>query len=123
RQRAALYLAEWTEGRGLNITKPTSAVSLMLSARLRKELRRRLLTLAVRKIPTLTPFMVGAAIGALLNHYDTTRLTQAIRADLRAPGPLARAAHAGVGCRLLSHRRSVYVLVFSPCCRREDRGA
>ncbi|MFI6361024.1 hypothetical protein ACIBJF_53140, partial [Streptomyces sp. NPDC050743] len=84
RQRAALYLAEWTEGRGLNLTKPTSAVSLMLGVRLRKELRRRLLTLAVRKIPMLTPFMVGAAFGALLNHYDTTRLARRIRGDLRA---------------------------------------
>ncbi|MEU6094953.1 hypothetical protein [Streptomyces sp. NPDC047079] len=84
RQRAALYLAEWTEGRGLKITKPASAVSLMLSIRLRRQLRRRLLTLAIRKIPMLTPFMVGAAIGALLNHYDTTRLAGRIRADLRA---------------------------------------
>lgn len=84
RQRAALYLAEWTEGHGLNITNPTAAVNLMLGVRLRKELRRRLLTLAVRKIPMLTPFMVGAAIGALLNHYDTTRLARRIRADLRA---------------------------------------
>lgn len=71
-------------GHGLNITKPTSAASLMLSVRLRKELRRRLLALAVRKIPMLTPFMVGAAIGALLNHYDTTRLARRIRADLQA---------------------------------------
>ncbi|MGV9563471.1 hypothetical protein [Streptomyces sp. NPDC003480] len=84
RQRAALYLAEWTEGHGLDITQPTSAVNLMLSVRVRKELRRRLLTLAVRKIPTLTPFMVGAAIGALLNHYDTTRLARRIRSDLSA---------------------------------------
>ncbi|GGN89284.1 hypothetical protein GCM10011579_083980 [Streptomyces albiflavescens] len=84
RQRAALYLAEWTRRRGLNTTKPTSAVSLMLSVRVRKELRRRLLTLAVRKIPMLMPFMVGAAIGAGLNHYDTTRLARRIRADLRA---------------------------------------
>ncbi|MER6529563.1 hypothetical protein [Streptomyces sp. NPDC001508] len=84
RQRAALYLAEWTEGRGLNITKPASAVGLMLSIRVRRELRRRLLSLTIRRIPMLTPFMVGAAIGASLNRYDTQRLAQRIRADLRA---------------------------------------
>ncbi|MFF4794805.1 hypothetical protein ACFY2M_34795 [Streptomyces sp. NPDC001276] len=83
RQRAALYLAEWTEGRGLNVIKPASAVSLRLSARVRRELRRRLLTLTVRQIPMLTRFMVGAAIGASLNHYDIQRLAQRIRADLR----------------------------------------
>lgn len=32
----------------------------------------------------LTPFMVGAAIGASLNRYDTARLARRIRADLRA---------------------------------------
>ncbi|MFD5659241.1 hypothetical protein [Streptomyces hirsutus] len=84
RQRAALYLAEWTEGRGLNVTKPASAVGLMLSVRVRRELRRRLLRLTVRRIPMLMPFMVGAAIGASLNRYDTQRLAQRIRADLRA---------------------------------------
>ncbi|MFB6962120.1 hypothetical protein ACFCYB_35345 [Streptomyces sp. NPDC056309] len=84
RQRAALYLAEWTEGRGLNVAKPASAVTLMLSVRVRKELRRRLIGLAVRRIPMLTPFMVGAAIGASLNRYDTARLARRIRADLCA---------------------------------------
>jgi hypothetical protein len=84
RQRAALYLAEWTEGRGLDVTKAASAVSLMLSVRVKRELRRRLVRLAVRRIPMLAPFMVGAAIGASLNRYDTTRLARRIRADLRA---------------------------------------
>lgn len=83
RQRAALYLAEWTQGRGLDITKPASAVSLMLSVHVRRQLRRRLLRLTVRKIPMLTPLMIGAAFGAVLNHYDTTRLAQRIRSDLR----------------------------------------
>jgi hypothetical protein len=84
RQRAALYLAEWTEGRGLNVAKPASAVSLMLSVRVRKVLRRRLIGLNVRRIPMLMPFMVGAAIGASLNRLDTARRAGRIRADLRA---------------------------------------
>lgn len=84
RQRAALYLAEWTEGRGLNITQPAPAVGLVLSIRARKEVHRRLLRLTVRRIPVLAPFMVGAAIGASLNRYDTRKLAQRIRADLRS---------------------------------------
>ncbi|MFB6961705.1 hypothetical protein ACFCYB_33140 [Streptomyces sp. NPDC056309] len=42
----------------------------------------------------LTPFMVGAAIGASLNRYDTARLARRIRADLHArqvPWELSRA--------------------------------
>lgn len=95
RQRAALHLAEWTEGRGLNITQPAPAAGLVLGIRARKELRRRLLRLTVRRIPVLAPFMVGAALGASLNRYDTRKLAQRIRADLRSrrvpwdalPGP------------------------------------
>ncbi|WP_344051428.1 hypothetical protein [Streptomyces thermoalcalitolerans] len=96
RQRAALYLAEWTKGRGLTIAQPVPAAGLVLGIRVRREVRRRLLRLSVRRLPVLTPFMVGAAIGASLNRRDTRKLAQRIRADLRSrrvpwdalPGPV-----------------------------------
>jgi hypothetical protein len=38
----------------------------------------------VRNLPTLTPFLVGAAVGALLNRRDTRLLAERVRQDLRA---------------------------------------
>ncbi|MYW21225.1 hypothetical protein GT039_38090, partial [Streptomyces sp. SID2955] len=37
----------------------------------------------VRDLPNLMPFMVGAAVGAVMNRRDTKRLAARIRADLR----------------------------------------
>ena len=37
----------------------------------------------VRDLPNLMPFMVGAAVGAVMNRRDTRKLAERIRKDLR----------------------------------------
>jgi hypothetical protein len=37
----------------------------------------------VRDLPNLMPFMVGAAVGAVMNRRDTRKLAARIRKDLR----------------------------------------
>lgn len=37
----------------------------------------------VRNLPNLMPFMVGAAVGAVMNRRDTKKLANHIRKDLR----------------------------------------
>jgi hypothetical protein len=82
RQRATFYLAEWTERRGIDVTKP-STVNIALGVKMKRELRQQLLKRTLRNLPTLTPFMVGAAIGAVLNRRDTSKLAERVRKDLR----------------------------------------
>lgn len=82
KQRSAAYLAAWTSERGINLTKPTT-LNAALGGQLKRELRQQLLKRTVRNLPNLAPFMVGAAVGAVLNRHDTARLARRIRADLR----------------------------------------
>jgi hypothetical protein len=82
RQRARVYLAEWTQRRGIDVMKP-STLDLALGIRAKRDLRRQLLKRTLRNLPTLTPFMVGAAIGAVMNRRDTHRLAERVREDLR----------------------------------------
>jgi hypothetical protein len=82
RQRATVYLAEWSERRGIEATKPSS-VNAVLGIRMKRELRQRLVRRSMRNLPTLTPFMAGAAIGAVLNRRDTRKLAERVRGDLR----------------------------------------
>ncbi|WP_269856569.1 hypothetical protein [Streptomyces sp. RPT161] len=82
RQRAAAYLGAWTEQRGIQVSKPSS-VDVALSAQMKRELRQQLVKRTARHLPTLTPLMVGAAVGAVLNRRDTRKLAQRVRADLR----------------------------------------
>jgi hypothetical protein len=82
RQRATVYLAEWTQRRGIDVTKP-STLDLALGVRMKRELRQQLVKRTMRNLPTLTPFMVGAAIGAVMNRRDTHRLAARVRKDLR----------------------------------------
>jgi hypothetical protein len=83
RQRASAYLWEWSDQRGIDVLK-LSSVSVALGGNLKKELRQQLLKRTVRNFPTLTPFLVGAAVGALLNRRDTHKLAERVRQDLRA---------------------------------------
>ncbi len=82
RQRVAAYLGAWAQQRGIQVTRPAS-VDAALSGQLKRQLRQRLVRRSARNLPTLTPFMVGAAIGAFLNRRDTGRLAERVRADLR----------------------------------------
>jgi hypothetical protein len=82
RQRATVYLAEWSERRGIDVTKP-STVNTALGVGMKRELRQRLVRRSLRNLPTLTPFMVGAAVGAVLNRRDTRKLADRVREGLR----------------------------------------
>ena len=82
RQRATSYLGAWTTERGIEVTRPSS-VNVALSGQMKRELRQQLVKRTARNLPTITPFMIGATVGAVLNRRDTRRLAQRIRADLR----------------------------------------
>ncbi|MET9220012.1 hypothetical protein ACIOC1_30565 [Streptomyces sp. NPDC088197] len=83
RERATAYLWSWTEQRGIDVLK-LSTVNVALGSSMKKEMRQRLLRRTLRNMPTLTPFMIGAAVGAVMNRRDTRKLAQRIRHDLRA---------------------------------------
>jgi hypothetical protein len=82
KQRAAAYLGAWTSERGIDITRPTT-LNAALGGQMKRELRQQLLKRTVRNLPNLTPFMVGAAVGAVMNSRDTKKIAEKIRADLR----------------------------------------
>lgn len=81
-QRSTAYLTSWAEERGIDPTKPTT-VNAALGGQLKRELRQQIMKRMVRNLPNLTPFMVGAAVGAVMNRRDTRKLAAHIRKDLR----------------------------------------
>ncbi|MCX2181926.1 EcsC family protein [Streptomyces sp. SKN60] len=82
-QRSTAYLTAWTEERGIDPTKPTT-VNAALGGQMKRELRQQIMKRMMRNLPNLTPFMVGAAVGAVMNRRDTRKLAEHIRKDLRA---------------------------------------
>jgi hypothetical protein len=80
--RSAAYLSSWSGERGIDVMKP-STYDTALGGRMKRELRRQIMKRMVRDLPNLMPFMVGAAVGAVMNRRDTKRLAGRIRADLR----------------------------------------
>ncbi|MEU2715942.1 hypothetical protein [Streptomyces sp. NPDC007205] len=80
--RTTAYLSSWSEERGIDVMKP-STYDTALGGRMKRELRQQIMKRMVRDLPHLMPFMVGAAVGAVLNRRDTRRLAVRIRADLR----------------------------------------
>ncbi|MER6748138.1 hypothetical protein ACFW6C_08830 [Streptomyces fungicidicus] len=81
-RRSTVYLNSWSEERGVEATRP-STVSAALNTRMKRELRQRIMKRTVRNLPNLMPFLVGAAVGAVMNRRDTTKLATRIRDDLR----------------------------------------
>jgi hypothetical protein len=81
-QRTAAYLQAWTSERRIDVTRPAS-LNAALGVQMRRELRQQLLKRTLRNLPSLTPFMVGAAVGAVMNRRDTAKLAARVRADLR----------------------------------------
>ncbi|GGU06751.1 MULTISPECIES: hypothetical protein [Streptomyces] len=81
-QRSTAYLTAWTEERGIDPTRPTT-VNAALGGQLKRELRQQIMKRMVRNLPSLMPFMVGAAVGALMNRRDTKKLADLVRKDLR----------------------------------------
>ena len=86
-ERAGAYLSVWSSRRGLDLTRPGTVVALGAGKELRQQLRKRLTRSGLRKLPSLTPMMVGAVAGAVVNRRDTAKLAQEIRRDLRARPP------------------------------------
>ncbi|MEV6400193.1 hypothetical protein AB0M39_36325 [Streptomyces sp. NPDC051907] len=83
KDRSTAYLTSWTDERGIDVTKP-STINAALGGHLRRELRQQIMKRTVRNLPSLMPFMVGAAVGAMMNRRDTRKLAERIRRDLRA---------------------------------------
>ncbi|MFF1637990.1 hypothetical protein ACFVXA_10210 [Streptomyces sp. NPDC058246] len=81
-QRSTAYLNSWSGERGIDVTKP-STINAALGGQMKRELRQQIMKRTVRDLPNLMPFMVGAAVGAVMNRRDTKRLAARIRKDLR----------------------------------------
>ncbi|GGJ04995.1 hypothetical protein [Streptomyces brasiliensis] len=80
--RSTAYLSSWSGERGIDVLKPSS-INLALGGQMKRELRQQIMKRMVRDLPNLMPFMVGAAVGAVMNRRDTKKLAARIRADLR----------------------------------------
>ncbi|MEV8315793.1 hypothetical protein AB0Q95_16640 [Streptomyces sp. NPDC059900] len=82
KERSSAYLTAWTEERGIDVAKPAT-VNAALGGQMKRELRQQIMKRMVRNLPNLMPFMVGAAVGAVMNRRDTRKLAERVRADLR----------------------------------------
>lgn len=82
-QRSMAYLGAWADERGIDVTVPLT-INAALGVQMRRELRQRVLKRTFRSLPNVTPFMIGATVGAVMNRRDTRRLAEKVRKDLRA---------------------------------------
>lgn len=80
--RSTAYLTSWSEERGIDPMKPAT-INAALGGQMKRELRQQIMKRTVRNLPNLMPFMVGAAVGAVMNRRDTKKLAARVRADLR----------------------------------------
>ncbi|MFF5016140.1 hypothetical protein [Streptomyces sp. NPDC001165] len=80
--RSAAYLSSWSGERGIDVMKP-STINTALGGQMKRELRQQIMKRMVRDLPNLMPFMVGAAVGAVMNRRDTRKLAGRVRTDLR----------------------------------------
>ncbi|MEV7523499.1 hypothetical protein [Streptomyces sp. NPDC091371] len=83
KDRSFAYLTSWTEERGVDLTKPTT-LNAALGGQMKRELRQQIMKRMFRNLPNLMPFMVGAAVGAVMNRRDTRKLAEKVRRDLRS---------------------------------------
>ncbi|MER5641480.1 hypothetical protein ABT095_31620 [Kitasatospora sp. NPDC002227] len=91
-QRATAYVTAWAERRGIDrnaLIAPASLAAVALGAEVRQKVRRRLVHSSLRRLPSLTPLLVGAGVGAMVNRRDTRKLAGEVRADLTGRAPLA----------------------------------
>lgn len=82
KDRSSAYLTSWTQKRGIDVAKPMT-VNAALGGQMKRELRQQIMKRTVRNLPSLTPFMVGAAVGAVMNRRETKKLAERVRHDLR----------------------------------------
>jgi hypothetical protein len=81
-QRASAYVVSWTNRRGVDQSNPVRT-GLAAASVARSALRRRLMRRAATNLTTLGPLMSGAVAGSVVNHRETRRLADDVRADLR----------------------------------------
>ncbi|MFJ6619810.1 hypothetical protein ACIQOW_19810 [Kitasatospora sp. NPDC091335] len=89
-QRAGAYLGAWANRRGIDasfLVRPAGFAALALGSEVRQQVRRRLTRSSLRRLPSVTPLLVGAGIGATMNRRDTRRLADEVREDLRPRRP------------------------------------
>jgi hypothetical protein len=82
KERTTVYLNSWSGERGIDARKP-STLNMALGGQMKRELRQQIMKRMIRDLPNLVPFMVGAAVGAVMNRRDTKKLAAHIRKDLR----------------------------------------
>jgi hypothetical protein len=80
-QRMVAYVWSWADRRGVRIT--ASGVAVSAGSPLWRKLERRLITKAGKSVLSLAPLLTGAAAGAAINHRETRKLGNQVRADLR----------------------------------------
>ncbi|MFF8774427.1 hypothetical protein [Kitasatospora sp. NPDC015120] len=101
-QKAGAYVGAWANRRGIDPTllaKPAGLAAMALGSEVRQQVRRRLTRSSLRRLPSLTPLLVGAGIGATINLRDTRKVAREVRDSLRRlppadPGYWAAAAPA-----------------------------
>jgi hypothetical protein len=81
RARMTAYLTSWAQRRGVRLT--SSGITMAVGSPVRRQLERRLLAKAGQSTLALAPLLTGAAAGAMIDHHETRRLGNLIRADLR----------------------------------------
>ncbi|MEV7773376.1 hypothetical protein [Kitasatospora sp. NPDC086791] len=99
-QRAGAYLGAWANRRGIDATllvRPAGFAALAIGAEVRQQVRRRLTRSSLRHLPSVTPLLVGAGIGATMNRRETRRLADEVRVDLRERRPEDRAYWTAAG--------------------------
>ncbi|MFD5461785.1 hypothetical protein ACFWIQ_03025 [Kitasatospora sp. NPDC127059] len=99
-QRAGAYLGAWANRRGIDamlLARPAGFAALALGAEVRQQVRRRLTRSWMRRLPSMTPLLLGAGIGATVNRRDTRRLAGQVRDDLRSRRPMNSGYWAAAG--------------------------
>ncbi|MFG3054146.1 hypothetical protein ACGFZP_24760 [Kitasatospora sp. NPDC048239] len=89
-QRASAYVAAWANRRGIDanvLVRPAGFAAMALGSEVRQQVRKRLARSSLRRLPSLTPLLVGAGIGATVNRRETRRLARDVRKDLRSRRP------------------------------------
>jgi hypothetical protein len=81
-ERAIAFAGAWANRRGIDPMRPWTIPNVLGIAG-RQQLAKRMLMRFARNLGTVIPFLVGAAVGARVNHTETKRLGETLRADLR----------------------------------------
>jgi hypothetical protein len=81
-QRAASFTGSWASRRGIDPMQPWTIPNVLGIAG-RQQLGKRMIARFARNLGTLVPFLVGAVIGARVNHRETLLLAGDLRVDLR----------------------------------------